>query len=324
MHRHRGVPAESNRVALFTPDGKRFFRVSASGVPTIRDVATGSPVDAELTRRIGLAAAALSPDGKWILTVSEAVPSAASVWNAATGEPIGQPLVHLNQISRMTFSPDGTLVATASPDGTARVWNLAIGKPVGHPLVHGGAVADLRFVRNGDRWALLTTSFDQTARLWDPVAGVQIGGAVRHRGPVFAPTTDESAGRCVTADYDAARLWAFDPAPARAGGARAAGWVDHVFYSADGNHLITFGVGWLEVWDATTCRPVSKHRTGLNPSWPWPVVVLSPDRKLVAVGGGDRVEVFDVSAGARATISVPCAKPVRWVGFDSTSRILVS
>jgi WD40 repeat protein len=79
---------------------------------------------------------------------------------------------HQGGVHDAAFSPDGRLVATASPDGTARLWDLATGKPIGPPMNHPGPVIRVAFTHDGQ--TIRTTLQDQVAYEWPispPVAG---------------------------------------------------------------------------------------------------------------------------------------------------------
>jgi hypothetical protein len=122
-----------------------------------------------------LVTAALSPDGKRILTASRDY--TARLWDAETGKQIGEPLAgHRDTVSSAAFSPDGKRIVTASYDNTARLWDAETGKPIGEPLKgHTGPVLSAAFSPDGKR--IVTAGRDGTARLWDAETGKQIGDA---------------------------------------------------------------------------------------------------------------------------------------------------
>jgi len=88
--------------------------------------------------------AAISPDGKRILTASD--DGSARLWDAATGKPIGEPLIgHNGSVLSVAFSPDGRRFVTASADKTAQLWDTKTGKEIGKPFKgHTGAVFSAR------------------------------------------------------------------------------------------------------------------------------------------------------------------------------------
>jgi WD40 repeat protein len=71
---------------------------------------------------------------------------------------------HSGQVIGVAFSPDGTLLATGSPDKTARLWDVATGASVRTLTGHSAEVAGVAFSPDGT--LLATGSHDNTARLW--------------------------------------------------------------------------------------------------------------------------------------------------------------
>jgi WD40 repeat protein len=112
-------------------------------------------------------AAAFSPDGRSIITVSS--DHTARIWNSETGEPVGIPLVHEGRVHEAAFSRDGRRLMTASDDGAARIWNAATGELLVPPLEHRETVNTAIFSLDGRR--VVTASNDDTARVWETATG---------------------------------------------------------------------------------------------------------------------------------------------------------
>src|SRR5206468_9668432 len=107
------------------------------------------PFRSLLAHRGTVWAAALSPDGKTVLTGSQ--DRTARLWDAATGKPTGVGLKHGAGVLAVAFSPDGKTVATGSWDATARLWDCATGTPVAPPLKHPAGVYAVAFSRSEER-----------------------------------------------------------------------------------------------------------------------------------------------------------------------------
>ena len=131
--------------------------------------------------------AALSPDGKRIVTASFDTP-VARIWDAGSTSEIAVLRGHENDVYSAVFSPDGTRIVTASLDGTARIWDAASGKEIAIVRVTRGILLDelLRMeerhgarmideAREGSKWSAafnpdgtrIVTGSDDSARIWD-------------------------------------------------------------------------------------------------------------------------------------------------------------
>ena len=72
---------------------------------------------------------------------------------------------HTGAVWAVAFSPDGRLLATGSPDKTARLWDPATGERLRTLLRRTPASLGVAFSPDGR--LLATASNDKTARLWD-------------------------------------------------------------------------------------------------------------------------------------------------------------
>jgi WD40 repeat protein/serine/threonine protein kinase len=164
---------------------------------------SGRPVSGPLQHGGFVNSAALSPDGRWVVTAS--TDKTAQVWSAESGQRLGPPLQHRDSVTAAAFSPDGRLVVTTSEDQTARVWEAATGRSVA-ALPHADHVNDVEVSPDG-LW-VVTASSDKTARVWAADTGQPVGPTLWHDAPVrsarFSPD-----GRWVatTTESGVARLW---------------------------------------------------------------------------------------------------------------------
>jgi WD40 repeat protein/serine/threonine protein kinase len=195
--------------AEYSVDGEHIITASEDGTVRLWEAATGHErVAIQAADRDELFAAALSPDGKRIISLTKAGPS-PTVWDGASGERLLSLEGHENRIAHAGFSRDGSRILTASWDGTARVWDASSGEqllsmqahdrvhyaeetPDGSGLVTMGDVAvkvwampmgDERYVKHGfdnratsavfspDGGRVLTAAQDGVAKVWDTVTG---------------------------------------------------------------------------------------------------------------------------------------------------------
>jgi WD40 repeat protein len=84
------------------------------------DAASGQPLGKPLVHEDTVWAAAISPDGKVILTGS--ADKTAQFWDVATGRRLGPPLRHRMWVRAAAFHPSGEHVLTGSDDG-AFLWD---------------------------------------------------------------------------------------------------------------------------------------------------------------------------------------------------------
>ncbi|KAI9569819.1 WD40-repeat-containing domain protein [Boletus coccyginus] len=118
----------------------------------------GEPIRAEGAK---IYAAALSPDGKWLVCGLRLVNLSGGkgnvrVWNAQTNELVLDLPGHTKAVWSVDISRDSTKFATGATDGVAFIWSMTTGQPLVGPLQHDGWVAAVQFSPNGDRIATAT------------------------------------------------------------------------------------------------------------------------------------------------------------------------
>ena len=111
----------------------------------------------------GVNSAALSPDGRTVVTTSN--DPTAQLWDTQTGAALATLEGHTDRVLSAVFSSDGSHVLTASADHTARLWDAKTGDSLAILEGHTDEVLSAEFSPDGSR--ILTGSADQTARLWD-------------------------------------------------------------------------------------------------------------------------------------------------------------
>jgi serine/threonine protein kinase/WD40 repeat protein len=133
------------------------------------------PMRAALKHNKQVTAAAFSPDGRTVLTVSK--DGTARLWNATTGQLIGEPMRHPGPVWAVCFSPDGKKVVTGGEKG-AYLWDAGTAQAIGEPLNTSTAVWAVAIA--ADSRTFLTTSID-SIQLWVIATG-KPGGEKLTRG----------------------------------------------------------------------------------------------------------------------------------------------
>jgi WD40 repeat protein len=124
---------------VFARDGRTLVTVDAMDgadarlTVTLWDTATGRPGRRFRLKHPWPAAAALSPDGRWLAVGTTPTgdgvnaPGRVELWDTRTGEHVRDLLPESNWYSSLhglTFSPDGTLLVALSPVGQQVAWDM--------------------------------------------------------------------------------------------------------------------------------------------------------------------------------------------------------
>lgn len=262
-------------------------------------------------------AAALSPDGKRILTGGD--DATARLWDAKTGEPIGLPLHHPSTVFAVAFSPDGKTLATGGHDGTARLWDADTGRPRGRPLSHSGEVFAVAFSPDGK--TLATGGADGTARLWDADTGRHVRSLVAHTRPVTVTLFSPNGKILVTGSRDGTvRLWN------AATGHQTATTLSHgsevlaVAFHPNGMRLLTGGWdGTIRFWSTVNGiahGPHLRRQLGAVRS-----IAFSPDGASYLTGGQDKsVRLWDTLTHEPRGLPFEHQGPVVAVGFHPDGK----
>jgi WD40 repeat protein/tRNA A-37 threonylcarbamoyl transferase component Bud32 len=272
-----------------------------------------------------LTAAALSPDGKIIVTGS--MDGTARWWDTATRQPIGELLrASAGQVLAVAFSPDGRTVVTGGTDGQVCLWDRAGGKLLCQSQVPLHKVSSVAFSPDGRLVA--TASLDGTARLWETASGKSVGEPLRHAGAVTAVVFTRN-GRVLTAGWDqVVRPW--DAKSQRPSGEpwKLAHQVTALALSPDGKWVATgerdnqFGL--LQIWSADTGTPAGNP---VRVAAAFANVAFSPDGERIVTGGADgSARMWD-----RRTLKLlgeplrhPPEKEITGVAFTPDGRMILT
>jgi WD40 repeat protein len=180
-------------------DGKRALTSSHIDNTTIVwDVSSGKRIR---TLKSG-AAAALSADGKRVLTAGEA----AILWDAESGEKLRA----FESAMSVAFSSDGKRILTGSAEGkvgTTIMWDTASGRQLRAFKGHKHGVSSVTFSADGNR--AVTGSPDKTAILWDTTSGRPLQTFEGHADPIWSLAVSANGNRILTGSnaVNSAILW---------------------------------------------------------------------------------------------------------------------
>jgi WD40 repeat protein/serine/threonine protein kinase/tetratricopeptide (TPR) repeat protein len=332
-----------------SPDGTTILTTSGYQKETARlwDATTGRPGGQPIQHQGSVRAAAVSPDGKTVLTASDY--QTARLWDAGTGQPVGSPLRHRGAVDSVAFSPDGKTVLTTSDYQTARLWDAATGQPIGDALPRRH-LAGASFSPDG-KSILVTTYYDGMARLWDAAILRPIARPFQHQG-ACAGVVFGSEGKTVLL---------IGGSPQRMGGSGSMQLRDittgkpigrpfddliddlskpperrrtisMMAASPGGKTVLTAAAdGTARLWDTVTGKPIGKqlaHQNTIN------AAAFSPDGKTVLTGSDDKTaRLWNVTTvqpigtplmhlGAVWSVAFsPDGKTALTGGLDSTARL---
>jgi len=255
--------SESVNLVAFGGDGKSLIAGCRDGRVSSWESLTGKPQpalqaahDEIMPQRLGLFTASFTPDGT--KAAGGDAKGALHVWEPMTGKTLCQIEGVLTKGVSPVFSRDGTMLALHDKDGIS-VWDTATGKlrqTLPAKFIHNHV-----FSNDGRLLATATQAFngvaiESTIRLWDVATGKIKKELTWNDG-----------------DY-----------------------VQHLAFSADGKHLISYHVNYgsakkgtpenasLRLWDLGTGRELSRFTTpAVARVWGDRSIVLSPDFKTVAM-----------------------------------------
>lgn len=152
--------------AVFTRDARRAISVGDDGA---RLWAFVSP---DAVRVLGghgapVYAAAVSPDGRWIVSASG--DQTLRIWDAATGAQVKQMNGHVGAVYSAAFSADGALVVSCGADKSVRLWDVLSGRQLKQIPASDASLYSVAFHPDGRRVA--AAGLDKKIRLYDVITG---------------------------------------------------------------------------------------------------------------------------------------------------------
>jgi WD40 repeat protein/serine/threonine protein kinase len=274
----------------FSPDGKTLATASKDGTARTWDVATGNPRHTLAGHTAEVICVAFSPDGTRLVTGSE--DRQLIIWDSNTGESLFTLAGHEDHILAVAFSPDGRQLASGGRDDCVRLWDLETRLPLrvlDDPLQH---VRSIRYSPDGrvlaacDEAGLIHRWDTETWKPFPPLAVAD--------GSLFAIDFHPDSRRLLAAGRDTT-LYYWDLDRRKHVGLSALddheSWIRDAKIAPNGKTAATCNHnGFLRLWDIGTSADqrallaaIPGH-AGRVWSLDW-----SPDGKLLATGGADRV-----------------------------------
>jgi WD40 repeat protein/serine/threonine protein kinase len=254
--------------------------------------------------------------------------------------PGGKPLSRVpsaGRIARVLFSPDGRYCAVAADD-RVRVWDCRQGAFATPELKHPMPVSTLAFHPQGELLAtgcrdhfcrIFAVPAEKDTPLFTPVPHLQL--RTWPYGHTAAPPLFLDKGRGLltmpraSAEHGLEASWR-DPRtgrvlhllPVKRYGLTVSG------LSGDGKYLVLAGWSHDRIYDVATARPVSPNLEHRVPQ-PVQAAAFSPDGRILATGGADRVtRLWSVPGGKRLGDSLTHPMSVSAVAFAPDGRHLAT
>jgi len=304
----------------FSPDGNLLATAGIDGNIRLWDPRTG-----EAHRRLAGHGKAVSrvvfaPDGKLLASSSE--DNTIRFWDTATGQQVWKREENLFGPGPIAFSPDGTLLASGHLDGTIALWDVASREEKRRWQTGSKYVFTFAFSPDGKTLAA-ASSMESTIHFWDVATGRERRPSDEHQGPIRSLRFSPDGAKLVSIGQDR-QLCRWDLATSTA--YRQFVWkgepLDVSALSPDG-HTLAVGArsdNEVRLWDVRTGKPgrvLGKHEPKKR-IWD---IAFSPDGRLVASGGDDRViHIWDVRDGKEIRQIKGLAHPPRSLRFTPDSK----
>ena len=257
------------------------------------DINTGETVVQRVAHRLGIAAVAISGDGRLGLTGS--YDKTLRVWDLedhSLVDTLYPP--HEGIVYAVAAARSQPVAVSGSADRTIRVWDLVTKTCRATLTGHNHRVYDIALSSDGA--TALSASHDRTIKLWDLSSATALATLQGHSDAVLAVAFVPGERFAVSAAKDGTiRVWKLEAGEAHAATQKHEGWIQAVAVTPDGSLAITGGQDHrLCVWETNkaSVRQVLKgHHDAVS------AIALHPAGSMAVSGSYDRrVVVWDLIA----------------------------
>jgi RNA polymerase sigma factor (sigma-70 family) len=328
------------RTGAFSPDGRILTTVGGVGSNQLFhtwETATGRPLVTNYRPEV--------PSG-CLLALCNNGKLAATIESTLAGDAVNPGRISLRRLPDLTvyrtlddpgkfqphavcFSRDGKRLAVCSRFDIL-VWDILTGAlvsrlPIGDEKEYPGLVA---ISPDGTLLANVDTRYYQVVRLWD-VAGAKELQPLKIPQTRYFSLAFSGNGKVLMAGAHGPQVHLWDAHTRSAIRSFPINPEDWPTISYHGKVIATHGGdGKIRLWDATTGREraaLQRRAAQGNDR----VLAFSPDEKLLAVGGGPQIEIWEVATARRVSVTEepdlrPSSRDGCWVAISPNGKILVT
>ena len=297
---HRQLTTNAICSADFSPDGNCIAICEIFGTITFLDHLNNRVISSCKTPNREdntIWGCTFSPDGTCLATASE--DKKARLWNPTTGQQIGRDLEGHNNaergIANVAFSPDGSILASGGNDHLVCLWDIPQGTRPRASLRIDDRIVDLEFSRDGK--LLAAADFNRTY-LWDIATQTNLWAeqTSHDNGKLISDIALSPNQKQLAVIYRDATIQFFDIATGNKIGdpiilqTKENNGFPHIKFLPNGKLLAAFHNKTLVQINPETHEMIGEPLISGNTraNWEtWRVLLVSPDGRYVAVGGGD-------------------------------------
>ena len=231
---------------------------------------------------------AASKNGKWIVAGTKLE---LLMWNAETYKEV----IKYGEggcVFGIDFSPDTTRLVAGTNKKTAIIWDLATGKQV-QTLRHRDWVIAAKYSPWGDRIATATPTYDGHVRVWDSNDGCLLVDIKVKVTPLFnAGLLWSNDHLFVVSDKKIKELDASTGLKVLEWSVPGTDEYSHIVLPKRGRFVVCSAERSITFWDTLT-----HNQLPLTPQHPKDIrsIAFSPDDRILAIGGGEKITLSPVS-----------------------------